>query len=90
MHPHGCSCVVLQTAKLEGAAKKVLAYSLMETHEILGLEMFAMVAAVVASGERLRGIRMMLFAGDNAAAGAQVKPASWIQAILAFIGSFRG
>ena len=46
---------------LKGTADKVFADSLMATSEIFGLEMFAMVAAVVAVGERFGGKGMQLW-----------------------------
>ena len=42
-----------------------------------------MVAAVAPSGEQLRGERMSLFSGNNAAAGALIKASSKIEIILA-------
>ena len=57
----------------KGAAEKVLEDSLLETNEIFCLEMFAMVAAVVALGEQLRGKRMFPLVGSNAASGALIK-----------------
>ena len=50
--------------------------------------MFAMVAGVVALGEQLRGKRVILFLGDNAAAGALIKASLKIQMILALVESF--
>ena len=47
-----------------------------------------MVAGVVALGEQLRGKRVILFLGDNAAAGALIKASSKIQMILALEESF--
>ena len=41
----------------------MLLESIKDTNEIYGLEMFAMVAGVVALGEQLRGKRVMLFSG---------------------------
>ena len=78
------------TAPLTGAAEKVLTDSAVETNEIFGLEMLAMVAAAVALGDRLRGERMILFVDNNAAAGAPTKESTRIQVIVASIESLWG
>ena len=70
-------------AQLKGKDENLLIESLAETNEILGLELFAMVSAVIALGELLRGKRMILSAGEDAASGAMIKASSRARIILA-------
>ena len=72
----------------DGTAAPVLDDSLVETNGIFGLEMFPMVAAVVALSAQPRGRRMILFVDNSVAAGALIKASSLVQAILAFLGVF--
>ena len=78
------------TVLLTGAADKKLLRSLEATNEIYGLEMFAMVSAIVTLGDQLRGKRILLFLDNNAAAGALIKGSSRILVVLAMIESFWG
>ena len=75
---------------LTGAADAKLLRSLETTNEIYGLEMFAMVSAVITLGDQLRGKRIMLFLGNNAASGALIKGSSRVLVVLAMIESFWG
>ena len=75
---------------LKGNAELLLLDSIGEANEVSGLEMFAMASAVVARGEQLRGKGVILFLGNNAAAGALISASSKIQMISAFLGRFRG
>ena len=74
--------------QLKGKAEDLLISSLAETNEIFGLELFAMVSAVMALGEQLRGKRMILFLDNNAAAGAMIKASSRVKIILAITECF--
>ena len=74
--------------ELKGTASEVLLRSLESTNEIYGLELFAMVSAVRALGEQLRGKRTILFLDNNAAAGASVKASARAPVILAIIECF--
>ena len=78
------------TVLLTGAADKKLSRSLETTNEIYGLEMFAMVSAVITLGDQLRGKRIMLFLDNNAASGALIKGSSRVLVVLATIESFWG
>ena len=78
------------TVLLTGAADKKLLRSLETTNEIFGLEMFAMVSAVITLGDQLRGKRIMLFLDNNAASGALIKGSSRVLIVLAMIESFWG
>ena len=78
------------TVLLTGTADKKLLKSLETTNEIYGLEMFAMVSAVITLGEQLRGKRIMLFLDNNAASGALIKGSSRVLIVLAMIESFWG
>ena len=78
------------TVLLKGSADKDLLRALRATNEIYGLEMFAMVSAIITLGEQLRGKRILLFLDNNAAAGALIKGSSRILVALAMIESFWG
>ena len=67
---HGCCRVGLLTGnRVNGTARvpaaKALADSLVETLEIFGIAMFAVIAAVVALGEQLNEKRMILFGAKD-------------------------
>ena len=74
--------------QLKGKAEDLLLESLKETNEIFGLELFAMVSAVMALGEQLKGKRMILFLDNNAASGAMIKASSRVKIILAITECF--
>ena len=78
------------TVLMTGVADKKLLRSLETTNEIFGLEMFAMVSAVITLGDQLRGKRIMLFMDNNAASGALIKGSSRVLIVLAMIESFWG
>ena len=75
---------------LKGAARNALIKSLRATGEIFGLELFLMVAAVVAPGERIRGKRIALFLGNDSAAGPLIKASARVAVGLDLIASFWG
>ena len=74
--------------QLKGKAEDLLLESLKETNEIFGLELFAMVSAVMALGGQLKGKRMILFLDNNAASGAMIKASSRVKIILAITECF--
>ena len=61
---------------LKGAAAQLSLGSIRGTNGIFGFVMFVVVAAVAAPGEQLRERRMILFLGNNAAAGALIRASS--------------
>ena len=59
-----------------GKADEELIGPLAAGNEMYGLELFPIVAAVVASGNQLKGKRIILFRGNNAKAGYPVRAPS--------------
>ena len=75
---------------LKGGAKAELLNSLRDTNAIFGVEMFAMVAAVMALRGQQRGKRMVLCLDNSAAAGALIKAPAVILALKGTGGELPG
>ena len=78
------------TVLLQDVAEDVLIRSVLQAHEICGLEMFADVAAGVAPSENLSGDTVVLFIDDNAAAGVLFGVSPRLLGVLALIASCWG
>ena len=74
--------------QLKGKAEDLLLNSLKETNQIFGLELFAMVSAVITLGDQLKEKKIILFLDNNAASGAMIKASSRVQIILALTECF--